>query len=59
VRRSNGRVHPISEVQCIKIRLKALDFLEWKMVKQSARLEQLRNEVIENDGYETKQFGTA
>jgi hypothetical protein len=55
----NGGVHPMLEIQRLKLRLKTLSFLEWKMVTNVAKLEQLRNEANENDGYETKQFGTA
>jgi hypothetical protein len=60
---SNGRHHngtasyPMSEVQHIQLRLKVLSFLEWRIIEDHAKLEQLRNQ--NNDDHETKQFGTA
>jgi hypothetical protein len=46
----------MSEVQRIKLRLKALSFLEWRIIETAAKLKQLRNQ--NDDDHETKQLGT-
>jgi hypothetical protein len=58
--RQNNRVYPMSEIQRLQVRLKTLEFLEWRIIETAAKLEQLRNQKRSDyDGYETKQFGTA
>jgi hypothetical protein len=37
----NGRAYPMSEAQRLQVRLKALEFIEWRMMEQAAKLEQL------------------
>jgi hypothetical protein len=45
----NGRTYPMSEAQRIQVKLKTLDFMEWRMEEQAAKLRLLISILKQED----------